>query len=35
MVVWVDAETLFVGPGADPAEVLPEMGLLRGDTVAS
>ncbi len=34
-VVFVDAENRVVGTGADPAEVLPEMGLLRGDEVYS
>jgi aspartate 1-decarboxylase len=34
-VVFVDADNRIVGTGADPAEVLPEMGLLRGDAVAS
>src|SRR3954464_11805652 len=33
-VVFVDAANHIVGTGADPADVLPEMGLLRGDTVA-
>jgi aspartate 1-decarboxylase len=33
-VVFVDADNRIVGTGADPAETLPEMGLLRGDTVA-
>jgi len=30
-VVFVDASNAIVGTGADPAEVLPEMGLVRGD----
>ena len=33
-VVFVDAGNRVIGTGADPAETLPEMGLLRGDTVA-
>ena len=34
-VVFVDADNAIVGTGADPADALPEMGLLRGDTVYS
>ena len=34
-VVFVDAENRIVGTGADPAETLPDLGLLRGDTVSS
>jgi aspartate 1-decarboxylase len=34
-VVFVDAGNRVVGTGADPAEVLPDLGLLRGDVVAS
>jgi aspartate 1-decarboxylase len=34
-VVFVDAGNRIVGTGGDPAETLPEMGLLRGDAVAS
>jgi aspartate 1-decarboxylase len=34
-VVFVDAGNRIVGTGADPAEVLPQMGLLRGDAVAT
>jgi aspartate 1-decarboxylase len=30
-VVFVDADNAIVGTGGDPADVLPEMGLLRGD----
>jgi aspartate 1-decarboxylase len=30
-VVFVDADNHIVGTGADPAETLPELGLLRGD----
>jgi aspartate 1-decarboxylase len=30
-VVFVDADNRIVGTGADPAETLPELGLLRGD----
>ena len=32
-VVFVDAENRIVGTGDDPAEALPELGLLRGDAV--
>src|SRR3954464_984266 len=32
-VVFVDADNQIVGTGGDPAETLPEMGLLRGDAV--
>src|SRR5437016_5621437 len=32
-VVFVDADNRMVGTGGDPAEVLPELGLLRGDIV--
>ena len=32
-VVFVDADNTIVGTGVDPADVLPEMGLLRGDQV--
>jgi aspartate 1-decarboxylase len=34
-VVFVDAENRIVGTGADPAETLPELGLMRGDTIAT
>jgi aspartate 1-decarboxylase len=34
-VVFVDADNRITGTGADPAEVLPGMDLLRGDAVAS
>ena len=34
-VVFVDAGNRIIGTGADPADVLPEMGLLRGDRVAA
>jgi aspartate 1-decarboxylase len=34
-VVFVDADNAVVGTGADPAEVLPDAGLLRGDAVYS
>ena len=34
-VVFVDAGNCIIGTGADPADVLPEMGLLRGDRVAA
>jgi aspartate 1-decarboxylase len=30
-VVFVDADNRIVGTGGDPAEALPELGLLRGD----
>jgi aspartate 1-decarboxylase len=33
-VVFVDADNRITGTGADPAEVLPGMDLVRGDTVA-
>jgi len=33
-VVFVDAANRVIGTGADPADVLPEMQLVRGDTVA-
>jgi aspartate 1-decarboxylase len=33
-VVFVDASNRVIGTGADPADVLPEMQLVRGDTVA-
>ncbi len=32
-VVFVDSENRVVGTGSDPAEALPQSGLLRGDTV--
>jgi aspartate 1-decarboxylase len=32
-VVFVDADNRIVGTGDDPAESLPELGLLRGDVV--
>jgi aspartate 1-decarboxylase len=32
-VVFVDAANRIVGTGADPADALPELGLLRGDHV--
>jgi aspartate 1-decarboxylase len=32
-VVFVDADNQIVGTGDDPAEALPELGQLRGDTV--
>jgi len=34
-VVFVDAGNRIIGTGADPADVLPEMGLLRGDRIAA
>jgi aspartate 1-decarboxylase len=34
-VVFVDAGNRITGTGADPAEVLPGMDLVRGDAVAS
>jgi aspartate 1-decarboxylase len=34
-VVFVDADNQIVGNGGDPAEALPELGLLRGDAVYS
>src|SRR3954449_129194 len=34
-VVFVDAGNRIIGTGEDPADVLPEMGLLRGDRVAA
>jgi aspartate 1-decarboxylase len=34
-VVFVDADNQIVGTGGDPAEELPELGLLRGDAVYS
>jgi aspartate 1-decarboxylase len=33
-VVFVDAENRIVGTGVDPAEVLPDMNLRRGDALA-
>ena len=33
-VVFVDASNAILGTGADPADVLPDMGLVRGDRVA-
>jgi aspartate 1-decarboxylase len=33
-VVFVDADNTIVGTGGDPAEVLPDMGLLRGDRLS-
>ena len=33
-VVFVDANNNILGTGADPADVLPDMGLVRGDRVA-
>jgi aspartate 1-decarboxylase len=32
-VVFVDSENRVVGTGSDPAEALPQSGLVRGDTV--
>ena len=32
-VVFVDADNHIVGTGGDPAEALPELGMLRGDAV--
>ena len=32
-VVFVDADNRVVGTGGDPAEALPELGMLRGDAV--
>jgi aspartate 1-decarboxylase len=32
-VVFVDAGNRIVGTGSDPADTLPDLGLLRGDTV--
>ena len=32
-VVFVDANNSMIGPGDDPAEPLPDAGLLRGDSV--
>jgi aspartate 1-decarboxylase len=34
-VVFVDADNRVVGTGSDPAEVLPESGLVRGDIIAN
>ena len=34
-VVFVDSENSIIGTGGDPAEPLPDAGLLRGDTVYS
>jgi aspartate 1-decarboxylase len=34
-VVFVDADNRVVGTGSDPAEVLPESGLVRGDVIAN
>jgi aspartate 1-decarboxylase len=34
-VVFVDANNAMIGTGDDPAEPLPDAGLLRGDTVHS
>ncbi|MBV9293127.1 MAG: aspartate 1-decarboxylase [Frankiales bacterium] len=33
-VVFVDAGNRIVGTGADPAEALPQLGLVRGDAIA-
>jgi aspartate 1-decarboxylase len=33
-VVFVDADNTIVGTGGDPAEVLPDMGLLRGERLS-
>jgi aspartate 1-decarboxylase len=33
-VVFVDADNHILGAGADPADVLPDMGLVRGDRLA-
>ena len=33
-VVFVDADNHILGTGGDPAEVLPDMGLVRGDRLA-
>jgi aspartate 1-decarboxylase len=33
-VVFVDADNHILGTGADPADVLPDMGLVRGDRLA-
>jgi hypothetical protein len=35
MVVFVDADNTIVGTGGDPAEVLPDMGLIRGDRLTT
>src|ERR1043166_4735672 len=32
-VVFVDADNRVVGTGGDPAEALPELGMLRGDAI--
>jgi aspartate 1-decarboxylase len=34
-VVFVDAGNSIVGTGDDPADTLPDLGLLRGDSLAS
>jgi aspartate 1-decarboxylase len=34
-VVFVDADNGIIGTGGDPAEPLPDAGLLRGDIVYS
>jgi len=34
-VVFVDAGNRIVGTGDDPADTLPDLGLLRGDTLSS
>jgi aspartate 1-decarboxylase len=34
-VVFVDADNRMTGTGTDPAEVLPGLDLIRGDTVAA
>jgi hypothetical protein len=33
--VFVDAGNRIIGTGVDPADVLPDMGLLLGDRVAA
>jgi aspartate 1-decarboxylase len=34
-VVFVDADNGIIGTGADPADALPDMGLIRGDHIAT
>src|SRR3954468_21190519 len=34
-VVFVDTDNLIMGTGEDPADVLPDMGLTRGDRLAA
>jgi len=34
-IVFVDANNKIIGTGSDPAEALPETGLIRGDIIAN